>query len=149
MNDGTATRIVVAALAAFTLTSCSGAPRPDSPPSTPTSSTAVAAPTSERPCNLKPTRDLIEWSRLRHPPNADGSTGEPASATEIGNVDYVNCKNTLDGWVADHTPSDADIVAGYRDCYEIAWADDNPGYDVYAVPAPRLKNVLLQAGNDC
>ncbi|MEZ0358680.1 hypothetical protein [Mycobacterium sp. ENV421] len=64
-------------------------------------------------------------------------------------MNLVGCKSVLDGWVEDHSVSDAETAAGFRDCSEIAWADDNPGYDVHAVPAPRLKKVLLQAGNDC
>jgi hypothetical protein len=98
---------------------------------------------------LKTDRDLIEWKKSSHEPYSDGSTGLPASANEIGDVDLINCKSTLDGWAALHADNDADTAAGYRDCYEIAWADDNPGYNVDAVPAPRLKNVLQEAGNDC
>jgi hypothetical protein len=109
----------------------------------------VAAPASGQPCNLISQGDLIEWSRNRHPPYSDGSTGLPPSATRIGDIDGVNCKNYLDEFPALHADNEADTAAGYRDCYEIAWAADNPGYNVDAVPAPRLKNVLEQAGNAC
>ncbi|TDO12083.1 hypothetical protein EV580_3807 [Mycobacterium sp. BK086] len=94
-------------------------------------------------------RDLIEWHRSTHPAGPEGWTAPPASAVKFGNVNLVGCKSTLDGWVADHSNSEAETQAGFRDCFEIGWADENPGYDVHALPAPRLKSVLLQAGNDC
>jgi len=140
----------VAVPAALTLAACSGSTSAADPsPSLAPSTAVTSAPISKQACNLKSDGDLIEWSRNRHPSNSDGSTGAPASAVEIGDVDLVNCKSYLDGWVANHSDNAADNAAGYRDCYEIAWAKDNPGYDVDASPAPRLKNVIEQAGNDC
>jgi hypothetical protein len=73
----------------------------------------------------------------------------PSWAARIGDIDLAHCRSVLDGWEQIHEDNDADTAAGYRDCYEIAWADDNPGYDVDARPAPRLKHVIEQAGNDC
>jgi hypothetical protein len=143
---------LISALATLVLTSCSepepAAPSPVPLPS-PSSESTVAAPASGQPCNLVSQGDLIEWSRNRHPPYSDGSTGLPPSANRIGDIDGVNCKNYLDEFPALHADNEADTAAGYRDCYEIAWAADNPGYNVDAVPAPRLKNVLEQAGNAC
>ncbi|QEN15676.1 hypothetical protein ACRDU6_25975 [Mycolicibacterium sp. ELW1] len=145
---------LVAGVASLVLTSCSGsqpeAPSP-SPVATPSAvvQTTPGAPGSGQPCHFAPVRNLIEWHKTSHPPSADGSTGPPASAVKFGDVNLVGCKSSLDGWVERHSDSAADTAAGFRDCSEIAWADDNPGYNVHAVPAPRLKNVLLRAGNDC
>ncbi|WP_144418271.1 hypothetical protein [Mycobacterium sp. EPa45] len=145
---------LVTGVAPLVLVSCTGpesaapSPRPVAASSTVAQETSVA-PTSGQPCHLVAVRDLIEWHKSSHPPSSDGSTGPPASAVKFGNVNLVGCKSTLDGWVEEHSDSEAVTQAGFRDCFEIAWADDNPGYDIHASPAPRLKNVLLQAGNDC
>ncbi|MCV7215566.1 hypothetical protein H7J51_09740 [Mycobacterium crocinum] len=145
---------LITVVAPLALVSCSGPEAAAPSPSPVAASSAVPratplAPTPGQPCHLVAVRDLIEWHRSSHPPSADGSTGQPASAVKFGNVNLVGCKSSLDGWVEEHSDSPADTAAGFRDCYEIAWADDNPGYDIHASPAPRLKNVLLQAGNDC
>jgi hypothetical protein len=141
--------LLIVALGALALTSCS-ASKPTIPARSPsTESTVAAAPTSATLCALQSVGDLIEWSRNLHPPYSDGSTGLPASANEIGDIDGVNCRNYLDEFQALHAGNSADTSAGYRDCYEIAWASDNVGYNVGAVPAPRLNNVIQQAGNDC
>jgi|EndMetStandDraft_8_1072994.scaffolds.fasta_scaffold46428_3 hypothetical protein len=145
---------LVAGVAPLVLISCSR-PEPAAPPPSPIASpsgswqTTSVAPGPGPSCHFVVVRDLIEWHKSSHLPSADGSTGPLPSAVKFGNVNLVGCKDSLDGWVADHSSSEADTAAGFRDCYEIAWADDNPGYDVHALPAPRLKNVLLQAGNDC
>src|SRR5882757_9819313 len=88
---------------------------------------ASAAPMPESgPCNLEPTsRDLIIWERWPRLPDA---------AQEVGDVDGSQCKLTLDSWKAGEPTG-----PGY--CAKIAWASDNPGYDVDARPAPPLKNV--------
>ncbi|WP_445165445.1 hypothetical protein ACTXG7_16135 [Mycolicibacterium sp. Dal123E01] len=146
--------ILVAGVAPLVLLSCSR-PEPAAPAPSPIAESSTVAqatsaePDSGQPCHLVAVRDLIEWHKSSHLPGVDGSTGPPASAVKFGNVNLVGCKNSLDGWVEDHSESEAETAAGFRDCFEIGWADDNPGYDVHAVPAPRLKNVLLQAGNDC
>lgn len=145
---------LVAGVAPLVLVSCSGAQYGTPSPSPMAASSAVVQSTSlgpapGQPCHLVAVRDLIEWHKSSHLPSVDGSTGPPPSAVKFGNVNLVGCKDSLDGWVKEHSSTEADIAAGFRDCYEIAWADDNPGYDVHALPAPRLKSVLLQAGNDC
>jgi hypothetical protein len=74
-------------------------------------------------CNLLPTtgRDLILWTRWPRVPDF---------ATEIGDADLVQCKPTLDTW------RDSEQTGpGY--CAKIAWASDNPGYDINVRPAPR------------
>ena len=93
-----------------------------------------AAPLPESgPCNLQPTsRDLIIWER--RPRIQD-------SAVEVGDVDGVNCKPTLDTW-----PASEPTGPGY--CSKIAWASDNPGYDADARPASPLKKVIDEVG-DC
>jgi hypothetical protein len=143
---------LVAALAMLALTSCGeskqAAPSP-SPSSSPSSGLTVAASTPVQPCGLISKGDLIEWQSNRHRPYADGETGLPPRAARIGDIDLAHCRSALGGWEQVHEDNDADTAAGYRDCYEIAWADDNPGYDVDARPAPRLKHVIAQAGNDC
>lgn len=145
---------LAAVLVPLMLASCSDRASDAPSPSPAAASSTVAStipfgPTSGPGCHLAPVRELIEWHKSSHPPSADGSTGQPASAVKFGDINLVGCKSSLDGWVEKHSDSEADTAAGFRDCYEIAWADDNPGYDVYAVPAPRLKNVLMRAGNDC
>ena len=91
----------------------------------------VPAPISPA-CNLPITRDLIVWTRW---------PGVQDFATKNGDVDLVHCIPTLDGW------RDWEQTGpGY--CSAIAWASDNPGYDVDARPAPRLKHVIDKLG-DC
>ncbi|MCV7018111.1 hypothetical protein [Mycolicibacterium aichiense] len=145
---------LLAGVAPLVLISCSHPEAAEPAPSPMAASSSAAAPPPVGPafgqsCHLAPVRDLLEWHRSVHPPGPDGSTGQPPSAVKFGDVNLVGCKSSLDGWVERHSDSAADTAAGFRDCSEIAWADDNPGYDVHALPAPRLKHVLLQAGNDC
>jgi hypothetical protein len=83
-------------------------------------------------CNLTTGRDLIIWTRW---------PGVPDFATKNGDVDLVHCKPTLDGW------RDWEQTGpGY--CAKIAWASDNPGYDINVRPAPLLKKVIDEVG-DC
>ena len=96
---------------------------------------ASAAPMPESgPCNLVPTRDLIIWQfwPWQH---------RGAFAGKVGDADLVNCKPTLDTWRAGEP-------AGPGYCSKVAWADDNPGYDMEVRPAPPLKKVIDQVG-DC
>jgi hypothetical protein len=72
-------------------------------------------------CNLPNDRDLIIWQRV---PRVEHS------AVGVGEVDLVHCKPTLDTW-QDGTPTGP----GY--CAKIAWASDNPDYDINVRPAPR------------
>ncbi len=78
------------------------------------------------------TRDLIIWQRAPQLQN---------SAFEVGDADLLHCKPTLDTWGAEQP-------AGPGYCSKIAWASDNPSYDVDARPAPTLKNVIDEVG-DC
>ena len=78
------------------------------------------------------TADLIIW---QHAPRLVDS------AFEVGDADLLRCKSTLDTWRADQPTG-----TGY--CSKIAWALDNPGYDVDVRPAPPLKRVVDQVG-DC
>jgi len=83
-------------------------------------------------CNLPTTRDLIIWQR---------APGLQDSAFQVGDADIFNCKPTLDTWRADQPTG-----PGY--CSKIAWASDNPSYDISVRPAPPLKDVVDQVG-DC
>jgi hypothetical protein len=99
---------------------------------------ALAAPVHAQPaptshCDLSPTdRDLIIWQKFPR---------LVADALEVGDVNMALCKPTLDSW-RDGTPTGP----GY--CSKIAWAADNPGYDVEVKPAPPLKKVIDSVG-DC
>ena len=78
------------------------------------------------------TRDLIIWTRW---------PGAPDFATNNGDVDFMNCKPTLDTWREWEQTG-----PGY--CSKIAWASENPGYDIDVRPAPPLKKVIDEVG-DC
>ncbi|BBZ14283.1 hypothetical protein MBRA_44780 [Mycobacterium branderi] len=82
------------------------------------------------PCNMPPTRDLIIW--IREP-------RRPDSAQKVGDADLAQCKPTLETW-RDTEPT------GPNYCFKIAWASDNPGYDVDPRPAAPLKKVIDQTG---
>lgn len=96
----------------------------------------VAAPAHAKPvyplsaCD-EPIRDLIVWQRA--PRLLD-------SAFEIGSVG-PHCTPTLDTWASEQPTG-----PGY--CSKIAWADDNPDYDVEVKPAPTPKKVIQTVG-DC
>lgn len=105
------------------------------PAAEPTSQAAVDT-TSSQPaatCNLKSQGDVIE--RVVVP-------GQPATAQELGGVNLQDCTLTFDDLAAE-TSTDP----GY--CTTAAWAADNVGYDVNAVPAPPLKKVQAKAGAAC
>jgi len=68
----------------------------------------------------------------------DGSS----TAITVGDADLSKCKPTLDTFAASSPTG-----AGF--CSQIAWADDNPDYDVNARPAPQLKKVLQEVGPAC
>jgi hypothetical protein len=63
------------------------------------------------------------------------------NSIEIGDVDLLKCKPTLDTW-REYQPD----APGY--CHKIAWADDNPGYTADVQPAAPLRKVLDEFG-DC
>lgn len=83
-------------------------------------------------CDLPTSSDLIIWDH--RPRLAD-------SAFEIGDADLSACKPSLDTWKAGQPTG-----PGY--CSKIAWASDNPGYDVDVRPALPLKKVIDEVG-DC
>lgn len=123
-------KVVTAAAIAAVTTGCAPAALVPAP-------AAQADPTFVPPtspaCNLQPTsNDLIIWERWPRLPDA---------ATKVGDVDGVNCVPTLSDWKAGEPTG-----PGY--CEKIAWASDNPGYDVDARPAPPLKKVIETQG-DC
>ena len=66
----------------------------------------------------------------------------PSTAITVGDVDMSQCKPTLDTFAAT-----SPMGAGF--CSQIAWADDNPGYDVNASPAAPLRKVLQEVGPGC
>lgn len=72
----------------------------------------------------------------------DDDPGASVIASEIGEVDIEYCTSSL---------TDFQQTAGQAagECTTIAWAKDNPGYDVNAVPAPPLKHVIESAGPGC
>lgn len=74
--------------------------------------------------------------------SAPQSPGLQASAIEIGDVDYSNCTNSLDDFLAEAGQADGESTA-------IALASDNPGYNPEQVPAPPLKHVIESAGPGC
>jgi hypothetical protein len=84
-------------------------------------------------CALKQKRDII--LRMVVP-------RLPVSAQVIGDVDYVQCRPSLDT-LPDMSPTDP----GY--CTQAAYASDNPGYNADATPAARLKKVIVSVGPAC
>jgi hypothetical protein len=123
--------LAVIAPALLALAACSsGTPAASSgaPPA------AVAAPSSSAACKLK---DQGPDYIVR-----DMDPGASTLASEVGPVDLADCKTTLDDF-----PGTAGQGPG--ECTTIALASDNPGYNVDANPAPRLKHVLMSAGPGC
>ena len=84
-------------------------------------------------CSLPTTPELIE--RTVRP---DG----PAVAVLIGSANTVLCEPTTKAFRAG-VPTDP----GW--CSTLARFDDNPHYDVNAVPAPPLQKVIASAGAAC
>ncbi|MGW4517948.1 hypothetical protein ACWEO4_39745 [Streptomyces sp. NPDC004393] len=80
-----------------------------------------------------PTRDIIVWSKV---PDV------PAGAQELGNYNSLTCESTFK-WLEQTSPKEA------GDCLQAAWASDNPGYNVDAEPAKRLKKVQVSVGPAC
>lgn len=123
-------RALLTAAVVLVLAGCSSSTStPAAAPTTQASTTSVPPAT----CNLKSTGDIIQ--RVIVP-------GQPATAQELGSVNLGNCTLSFDD-LAQETSTDA----GY--CTTAAWATDNPGYDINAVPAAPLKKVQAQAGAAC
>lgn len=124
----------VAACGNQTSTSSTGIEPASTIPSVSTSAPMAGASTSSDDCDLAPTdNDLIIWQHWPRLPN---------NALLVGDVDMGQCKPTLDTWRAMEPTG-----PGY--CNKIAWASDNPGYDVDQKPAPPLRKVLDEYGDDC
>jgi hypothetical protein len=76
------------------------------------------------------------------------SSGIPATATAIGNINPATCSSSLSDFQA--TASQAQ-----GDCTTIALASDNPGYEQAYInasnpkPAPPLHKVIESAGSGC
>lgn len=94
---------------------------------------AKPKPTPSPSCTLPDDRDLLVWYKV--PTLQD-------SAQELGEVDLANCTPTVDTIM-----STSPTGAGY--CTEVAYADQNPGYNADATPAPRLKHVIEEVGAGC
>lgn len=124
--------LCAATVAAIAVAGCSSAASSSSAAPAAAVTTHKAA-AKAKPCKLKTTFDYIE--RTTEP-------GLQAQATEIGNVDLVNCTSSLKDFKATAGTADGE-------CTTIALASKNPGYDVNKVPAPKLKHVIESAGPGC
>jgi len=60
----------------------------------------------------------------------------------LGDLDLAHCRPTVETLQVI-----SPLGAGY--CTQAAWADQNPGYETDAVPAPPLKHVLVSIGAGC
>lgn len=123
------TPVFAVAAAVLALAGCSSST--STPAAAPTSQVGTSAPPAT--CNLKSSGDIIE--RVVVP-------GQPATAQQLGSVNLQNCTMAFNDLAA-QTSTDA----GY--CTTAAWAADNPGYSVDAVPAAPLKKIQAQAGAAC
>lgn len=113
------TSVLAVAAAVLALVGCSSST--SKPTATPTSQASTSAPPAT--CNLKSQGDIIE--RVVVP-------GQPATAQQLGNVNLQNCTLAFNDLAAQTSTG-----PGY--CTTAAWAADNPGYNVDAVPAAPLK----------
>ena len=64
------------------------------------------------------------------------------SAQTLGSEDIVNCQPTIT-MLQKTSPT----RPGY--CTQVAYASDNPGYDLNADPAPPLKHMIAAFGGGC
>jgi hypothetical protein len=135
MHRSTTATIATAALLA--LAGCSSNTIPTSSattqPATSATATTPQATPSPKPTSCPPTRDVIVWMRI---------PGSPNAAELHGNYFQRTCQTTFE-WVKETSGTDT------GDCTEAAWASDNPGYNVDATPAPRLKKVQVSVGPGC
>jgi hypothetical protein len=122
--------------AAVTAACSSGSPTASSPAATSAAaapaSPAVVASASAKGCT-SPTFDYIE---------RDDIPGAQKLAQEIGNCDLATGQDSLANF-------QQTAGQGAGECTTIALASDNPGYDVNAVPAPPLRDVIESAGPCC
>jgi hypothetical protein len=127
--------LVIAALL-VTAACSSGSPAASAPPATsavaaPATTIAAASP-SAKGCT-SPRFDYIE---------RDVGPNARTLADEIGNCDLATGQDSLATFqqTAGQAPGE---------CTTIAFASDNPGYDVNAIPAQPLKDVIESAGPGC
>jgi hypothetical protein len=97
----------------------------------PAATGAEAAPSHS--CKLTTTFDYIV---------RDDDPAASIQASEIGNTDYASCSDSLSTFRAE-----AGQAPG--ECTTIALASKNKGYNVDAVPAPPLRDVIESAGPGC
>ncbi len=128
--------LALSGLFATSLTGCGGDTMPSTAQPEATSPVATDGSQSSAPssrCTLVTKRDML--IRMVSP-------NLPVAAQRIGDVDLAHCKTTLETFATSQP-----MAAGF--CTQIAWADDNPGYDENARPAPALKKVLQEVGPAC
>lgn len=86
-------------------------------------------------CKLVTKRDVIFWWK---------TPGHPATAQLLGDVDNATCR---------YSYSLTDMMAtsplGPGFCSAVAFASDNPGYNVDAEPAPWLQHIINEVGAGC
>lgn len=88
---------------------------------------------SKSPKECPAVGDVFVWMKV---------PGVPDTAQALGGNGYPNCESTFTT-IQRTSPN----VPGA--CTEAAWASDNPGYDVDATPAKRLKKVQVSVGPAC
>lgn len=67
----------------------------------------------------------------------------PWNAQLVGDINFVTCTRTSYDEVSQTSP----LGDGY--CTQVAYASDNPGYNVDATPAPPLRDVFIEVGAGC
>ena len=126
--------LVSAAVAlAVMATGCSSSNEQAGSPTTSSSASKPATAQAAGPCTLPHFGYLIEW---RHQP------GQPDRAFQISDIDQAKCQPALNSWT-DGLPEGPGV------CSMIGWASDNRGYDVKAVPAPKLPKAMDKVGDGC
>jgi hypothetical protein len=114
----------------------SGSPLASAPPATSAAAVpatqAATTSASAKGCT-GPTFDYIE---------RDDLPGAQILAEEIGNCDLATGQDSLASF-------QQTAGQGAGECTTIALASDNPGYNVNAIPAPPLKDVIESAGPGC
>jgi hypothetical protein len=128
--------LLVIAAVLITTACSSGSPAASAPSATsaaaaPATQAAVAS-ASAKGCT-GPTFDYIE---------RDDFPGAQILAEEIGNCDLATGQDSLASF-------QQTAGQGTGECTTIALASDNPGYNVNAIPAPPLKDVIESAGPGC
>jgi hypothetical protein len=123
--------VVVAVL--VTVACSSGGPAASAPPAAAAPTTQAAATSPSAKGCTGPTFDYIE---------RDDLPGGQILADEIGNCDLATGQDSLASF-------QQTAGQGAGECTTIALASDNPGYNVNAIPASPLKDVIESAGPGC